>query len=133
MDNLMNCQKCIFCGFPGFEQFQTAQPKTEERSAETVQNILKDDSISRKAAIEAAEKESQVDGAYGYMDTKSIIDMLNDLPSVQSNQKRGKWISIHDDIFADKYYCSCCKMEPICNDTEYILSNFCPNCGARME
>lgn len=40
----------------------------------------KDDIISRRAAIDAVEKESQVDGAYGYMDTKSIIDLLNDLP-----------------------------------------------------
>ena len=42
-----------------------------------------DDTISRQAAIEAVEKESQVDGAYGYMDTKSIVDLLNDLPSAQ--------------------------------------------------
>lgn len=41
------------------------------------------DLIDRQAAIDAAERESQVDGAYGYMDTKSIVDMLNDLPSVQ--------------------------------------------------
>lgn len=41
------------------------------------------DLIDRQAAIDAAERNSQVDGAYGYMDTKSIVDMLNDLPSVQ--------------------------------------------------
>lgn len=41
------------------------------------------DLISRQAAIDAVEKESRVDGAYGYMDTKSIVDLLNDLPSVQ--------------------------------------------------
>lgn len=41
------------------------------------------DSISRQAAIDAAERESQFDGAYGYMDIKSIVDMLNDLPSAQ--------------------------------------------------
>ena len=34
-------------------------------------------------AIDAVEKESRVDGAYGYMDTKSIVDLLNDLPSAQ--------------------------------------------------
>ena len=47
-----------------------------------------DDTISRQAAIEAVEKESQVDGAYGYMDTKSIVDLLNDMPSAQ------QWIPI---------------------------------------
>lgn len=41
------------------------------------------DTISRAAAIKQAEKEAQVDGAYGYMDIKSIVDMLNDLPSAQ--------------------------------------------------
>ena len=40
------------------------------------------DLIDRHVAIDAVEKESQVDGAYGYMDTKSIVDLLNDLPSV---------------------------------------------------
>ena len=41
------------------------------------------DLISRQAAIDALVNESQSDGAYGYIDTKSIICMLNDLPSVQ--------------------------------------------------
>lgn len=50
------------------------------------------DTISRQAAIDAAEKESQIDGAYGYMDTKSIIDMLENLPSEQPNWCDGcKW------------------------------------------
>jgi hypothetical protein len=44
------------------------------------------DTISRQAAIDAVEKESQVDGAYGYMDTKSIADLLNALPSAQPEQ-----------------------------------------------
>lgn len=39
--------------------------------------------IDLDVAISAVEKESQVDGAYGYMDTKSIIDLLNGLPSAQ--------------------------------------------------
>lgn len=50
-----------------------------------------DDLISRKAAISAAEKESQRYGAYGYMDTKSIIDMLEDLPPVQPEPR---WIPV---------------------------------------
>lgn len=46
-------------------------------------NVPSNGCISREVAIDAAEKESQVDGAYGYMDTKSIVDLLNDLPSAQ--------------------------------------------------
>ena len=45
------------------------------------------DLISRQAAIKEVEKESQVDGAYGYMDTKSIVDLLNGLPSAQPTQE----------------------------------------------
>lgn len=54
-----------------------------------------DDTIRRQSAIDAVEKESQVDGAYGYMDTKSIVDLLMDLPSAQPEQR---WIPIkwHD-------------------------------------
>ena len=44
---------------------------------------MSNDLIDRQAAIDAVEKESQVDGAYGYMDTMSIVDLLNDLPFVQ--------------------------------------------------
>ena len=39
--------------------------------------------IDLDTAIDAVVKESQVDGAYGYMDTKSIVDLLNDQPSAQ--------------------------------------------------
>lgn len=40
--------------------------------------------IDLDTTINAVVKESQVDGAYGYMDTKSIVDLLNDLPSARS-------------------------------------------------
>ena len=64
------------CGALG--SLPSAQPKVEKDT-----NVPINDCISKQAAIYAAERESQVDGAYGYMDTKSIVDMLNDLPSVQ--------------------------------------------------
>lgn len=51
---------------------------------------MNNDLISRKVAIDMVEKESQVDGAYGYMDTKSIVDLLNDLPSAQ------RWIPVSE-------------------------------------
>lgn len=81
-----DCQKCIFCGFQGFKQFQTAQPKTEERSAETVQNVPKDDLISRKAAIDAIEDHmkaytSKMDG-YN-MARRRMKELIEVLPSAQ--------------------------------------------------
>ena len=44
--------------------------------------------IDLDTAIAAVEKESQVDGAYGYMDTKSIVDLLHDLPSAEPENIR---------------------------------------------
>ena len=67
-----------------------------------------EDAISRTAAIDAVEKESQVDGAYGYMDTKSIVDLLNDLPSAQPEpsipiswiEKQIDWLKSMDNEFS---------------------------------
>ena len=41
-------------------------------------------------AIDAVLKESNMDDAYGYMDTKSIVDLLNNLPSAQPEIVRCK-------------------------------------------
>ena len=41
------------------------------------------DTISRQAAIDKFTVASNQDGAYGYLDTKSAVGILNDLPSVQ--------------------------------------------------
>ena len=46
--------------------------------------------IDLDTAIDAIIKESNTDGAYGYMDTKSIIDLLNDLPSAEPEIVRCK-------------------------------------------
>ena len=92
-----------------------------------------DDTISRQAAIEAVEKESQVDGAYGYMDTKSIVDLLNDLPSAQPERKKGQW-KRHDEI--KNVYGGICIECSECGEkyvVQHILDEkYCPNCGARM-
>lgn len=103
-----------------------------------------DDLISRQDAIKAVEKESQIDGAYGYMDTKSIVDLLNDLPSAQPEQKVGKWIKMSD---GDGIYWACSECgEDIPRIShfhrEFDLfprlksidkTNYCPNCGAKMK
>lgn len=86
------------------------------------------DLISRRKAIEAVEKESQIDGAYGYMDTKSIVDLLNDLPSVQPEQKHGRWVK-----YKNWYACSECGNEMFFAGTYDESQHYCYNCGARMD
>ena len=82
-------------------------------------------------AIDAVEKESQIDGAYGYMDTKSIVDLLNNLPSAQPQRMRGRWKRTYLDHEAmgerpSIFYCSAC------NQCIAYPTNYCPSCGADM-
>jgi hypothetical protein len=106
--------------------------------AQAQKGKMMNDLISRQVAIDAAEKESQVDGAYGYMDTKSIVDLLNNLPAAQRERKMGKWKGYNADnpkwqrtdgtpIFL---VCSECNWSVLNNGSAHW--NFCPNCGADM-
>lgn len=89
-----------------------------------------EDAIGRQAAINAAIKESQVDGAYGYMDTKSNEDL----------RKKGKWI--HGVERSREYIGEACininYKDWHCSECGYVIErlqpawNFCPNCGADM-
>ena len=99
-----------------------------------------DDLISRQAAIDAMETWDKFgcdpDGKLvRYDDDKHYIpwvhyeDMVHaikHLPSAQPERIRGRWIEkphVHGVA-----YCSLCDYELHTNDT-----NFCPNCGAKME
>lgn len=92
-------------------------------------------------AIEAVVKESQMEGAYGYMDTKSIVDLLRDLPSAQPERKTGRWmfeerkrlIDETDDgpVYRTEKWWSCSE----CGYAKgYRISkpssNYCENCGS---
>ena len=76
----------------------SAQPKTEERTAESEQNVPKDDLISRKAAIDAIQQHREsVLGGYEYDEGVAfvyaaahnhIIDVIKRLPSAQPELAR---------------------------------------------
>lgn len=80
-----------------------------------------DDLIKRQDAIRAISQQARY--ANGDM---AYIDAISQLPS---GQKTGKWIFVHPIQEDDSggFLCSCCKYG------EYKQSNYCPNCGARME
>jgi hypothetical protein len=60
----------------------------------------------------------------------AITDAIENLPSVTPQQKVGKWIAVeNEEMKTVGYYCSECDL-PM--ETEY-RTNFCPNCGAKME
>ena len=87
--------------------------------------------IERQAAIDVleAKKDKSAKGDIGCFYNTIIqnnIDALKSLPSAQPDRKRGKWI--HKPNVYGVVYCSECDFELHINNT-----NFCPNCGAKME
>lgn len=58
----------------------------------------------------------------------AITDAIEDLPSVSPQQKGGRWIRVDYDSNPNigNWHCSLCQ-----NISK--LSNYCPNCGAKME
>lgn len=61
---------------------------------------------------------------------RAILNGIKTMPSVTPKAKMGRWIDIQYFKADDTYYrpkCPFCGIEP----KEY--SNYCPNCGARME
>ena len=68
---------------------------------------------------------------------QKIIDMLEKLPPVQTERKSGQWIhervNVGFEYSVTGYFllrsCKCSECGAICEQE----SNFCPNCGCRME
>lgn len=89
---------------------------------------MKDDTISRQAAIEGTKKIPDLT-VYAFC---SFIDMLTNMPSAQP--ETGKWVRNFD---GNEWYwfCSNCKEEWYEEDLLMggnDFPNFCPNCGADM-
>ena len=55
-----------------------------------------------------------------------INEVLNSMPSVQPEQKTGRWIDAREQC--GEFMCSNCQF--LCCTNQY---NYCPNCGAKME
>lgn len=110
------------------------------------------------AIIEEKQKELCPVGRYGrgyvygsdrekYDAWDEIIDALENIPAADvAPVVHGLWMPIRESemtgwnpAFAGRdpiggYICSACKEEAVydCND-EFVLSNYCPNCGAKMD
>ena len=79
-----------------------------------------DDLISRQAAIDAVRKAYENDWMFDEYEY-----YLNELPSVQTERKKGKWIKRENHALG--YNCTACGKSEVSNNF-----NFCPNCGADM-
>lgn len=77
------------------------------------------DCISREQAIKTIEK---------FCPSNCVqVCVLTELPSVTPKQKIGRWIDTESLDSALWYACS------ECGETEYYATNYCPNCGVKME
>lgn len=91
---------------------------------------MDDDLISRQAAIEFIKDHSypvrydETSIEQG-MTLTGIEQALNEVPTIQSQQKTGRWLINSDGYYP---YCSICKNEP----QGRIMTDYCPNCGAWM-
>lgn len=92
-----------------------------------------DDLISRQAAMNAIREISPAFfSAYRheiYIDKQEVLARLKLLPSVNPEQKKGKWIGKPIAGYST-VRCSVCNDVFRENEGRW---NFCPNCGAEME
>lgn len=82
---------------------------------------------NRQAAIEYFQRiidATNTDSRYnlGFIDgLEFCINHLSTMPSIQPEQKKGKWIDL-EGVF------EC----PVCHERSCCAGNYCPDCGAKM-
>lgn len=104
------------------------------------------DLIEREDAIDAIEgtdwyhqnrNKDMVSGAnsdehQAWYKAEDVYKALKEVPS--ADRPQGEWIYTDDDVFAGEYTCSNCnKRAEVDLYGQWILSNYCPNCGCRMK
>ena len=104
------------------------------------------DCISRQAAVDSLDGEITVTGEDNAKAVRKYIrdvsEKIRNLPSVQPERKKGKWITETINSYTKRTYCSLCDEEApfiFKKDDKYNywyheskLTNFCPNCGSDM-
>lgn len=102
-----------------------------DMAIEALKRELDDDLISRADAIEALDDIASDFHMRRRLDEEYIASMCSEkietLPS--ADRPRGEWLKVidHDGILMEHYVCDKCGM--LTTD----CSNFCPNCGAKMD
>ena len=103
---------------------------------------MQDDTISRKIVLDKikevcfSNKWIKYRVNYGSKWIRDyLIDFIERMPSVQPEQKVGKWAGF-DEYPQEDWECNCCGKIVItgCSDVNpYDEYKYCPNCGAKME
>lgn len=85
---------------------------------------IDDDLISRERLMDDLSDNA------GWDFTSKIGMIISRQPTVES--KHGRWIKKEERVWY-WYECSECGERPLFRNGERVLSDYCPNCGARME
>ena len=87
-----------------------------------------DDAISRQAVLDLV---ADYDLSMG-----QVVKCIHALPPVLPQSKMGKWVK-HDTGHSIYYDCSLCSCVAPCTETAdkilWKLTNYCPDCGAKMQ
>jgi NADH pyrophosphatase NudC (nudix superfamily) len=122
------------------EEYMCGQDLGDPKDGEFIMN----DTISRQAAIDLLKKWS--DGyAYIETETESAIKAFQQLPSEQTDRKKGKWV-LDENPHDGDCRCSACYMaidamhernhgllNALTGGKWWTFYKFCPNCGAEMD
>lgn len=102
---------------------------TAHNAEHTCEVKMMSDLINRQDAIEAlteANLKSHMDSVEGGQENRSAIRIIMELPSAE--RKRGKWVDKWHTLWKEEL-----PMCSVCNNISVFKSNYCPNCGTRME
>lgn len=76
--------------------------------------------------IKAEDVKELINGLDSLPWEEEVDDLVNSLPTVEAEPVvHGKWNGVDHDMF---FECSICGYL-----TDYMLTNFCPHCGAKMD
>ena len=61
----------------------------------------------------------------------AIVKVINAQPTIEPEQRKGKWVMHIDDLFPEESTMECNQ----CHEHQPVTidDNFCPNCGAEMK
>ena len=87
------------------------------------------DCISRLDTIDAVNMRIRQIGCENNPYVLSIVQSIREVPSVQPERKKGRWLVEYEDERKQIMWWECSE----CEQPMSWRPNFCPNCGVRME
>jgi len=70
----------------------------------------------------------------GYREIDDVEKYVREMPTIEPERKKGKWIHLFDGRFTGgAYWFQCSKCKKIVPNVLNGGWNFCPNCGANMK